>query len=124
MPQAPKPKRLTRVERMAREATKAHPPVQQWGTAPPQENGSSRVRMLIDQVGTDWADLLALVADCGYGLTVSATRDGGALSLSLLTDTGPQKRYAGHPDELVELITALRAYLTQIKQGQMVLPGA
>lgn len=94
-----------------------------WGEPAPSDSGASRTRMLIEGAETHWTDLLALVTECGYGLTVSATRDGGAVSLSLLTDGGPQKRYAGHPDELESLLTQLRSYLSQIRQGQLVLPG-
>jgi hypothetical protein len=61
-------------------------------------------------MGDRWAKTLALVVRSGAGITISGTRDGGALSLTLLNDGLPAKRYASNRDELTRMLDTLEDY--------------
>lgn len=114
-----KPRRRTAAQKRTDAATQEALGGLGWGDVPTEPSGASRVSALVEGAESEWVGILGLVVESGYGLTISATRDGGALSLSLLTDTGPLKRYASHPDELAQLLGGLRTYLTQRVQGRM-----
>lgn len=119
MSELAKPRRLTKGQKLALKAHEPSAHALSWSDVPTDGSGASHVRTLVEGVGAEWVDVLTLVVESGYGLTISATRDGGALALSLLTEQGPLKRYAGHPDEVAQLIRGLRTHLTQRIQGQV-----
>jgi len=105
-------RRLTAGQRRHDEAAAALPPGQAslWGTDLGDDQDASRAGVLAETAGARWSKTLGLVVRSGAGLTISGTRDGGALSLTLLNDGLPAKRYATTADELARMLDTLDDY--------------
>lgn len=69
---------------------------------------SQRASIVAASAGETWGNVLSLVVAAGWGITISGTRDGGALSLSLLQDGEPIKQYATDSQELGALLQDLK----------------
>lgn len=82
-----------------------------WGDDGQQRRSGERAGQLVAAVESDWVATIRAVVTAGMGLTVSGTRDGGAVCVALLRDGAAAKKYAGDPDELAELLAKLRDYL-------------
>jgi hypothetical protein len=85
-----------------------------WGVSPTDRPSSERASLLIEGAADKWAAVLSLVVRAQLGITLSATRDGGALSITLLSEDGPQKRYCATPEELDAALGALTDHLTAL----------
>lgn len=81
--------------------------VDPWGDGASAGGPRERAAAIVGSGGARWCELLQAVVSAGYGLTVSATSDGGAVSLALLVDGQPHKRYANEPDALAGLMEVL-----------------
>lgn len=90
--------------------SQGHPAFNLWGGDAPVDRGGGRASALARHPGERWANLLSIVVGTGLGITISGTRDGGALALTLFTADGPSKRYAANPEELDALLDALQDY--------------
>lgn len=104
-------RRRTPSQRRTDKATEAIPLPDFWGAGPTSGGGNNRASELVVAASEKWVPVLSLVVATGVGLTISSTRDGGAVALSLLTDSGPVKRYCAHADELEQALDALHAHL-------------
>ncbi len=83
-----------------------------WGTGPDDGGRSNRASGLASQAGEKWGGIISLVVGTGCGVTISGTRDGGALSITLLSDGVPIKRYASDFEELSTLLEALQDHIS------------
>lgn len=55
-----------------------------------------------------WLEAINGCLDAGLGLLISATRDGGAISLTVYEGDDRSRSYASDAGELVELLAAVR----------------
>jgi hypothetical protein len=81
-----------------------------WGVDESDTPSAERASTLASDAGERWGRALAIVVRSGAGITISGTRDGGALSLTLLNDGIPAKRYAATGEELGRLLDTLEDY--------------
>ena len=82
-----------------------------WGDDGHERRSGERAGQVVAAVAGDWVETIRAVVTAGMGLTVSGTRDGGAVCVALLRDGTAAKKYAGDPEELSELLARLRDYL-------------
>ena len=83
-----------------------------WAEPGDDPTRGARAGSIVGTVGDAWVGTLRAVVTAGYGLTVSGTRDGGAVCIALLRDGEALKKYASDPDELGVLLERLRDHLS------------
>ena len=81
-----------------------------WGASVEGAGRSGRAGSLVNGAAEHWVGTLAAVVAAGWGVTVSGTRDGGAVCICLLVDGQPTKKYAGTPEDLETLLGELHDY--------------
>lgn len=73
--------------------------------------GGGRGPQRLDEVTADKASKLGEVVcnliGAGYGIILAPTRDGGAISITLLDGDDREKGYAGDPEQLDGILEAL-----------------
>lgn len=70
--------------------------------------GSVGIDRFKDVAATLWLDAIYGSLGAGTGLLVSATSDGGAISITLYEGTERSRSYASSAEELAEVLAAVR----------------
>lgn len=69
---------------------------------------SDRAVALVAECRQELMEAIELCVASGVGFLISATRDGGALSVTVYSADKRERDYAGNPDDFRELLTAVR----------------
>lgn len=71
---------------------------------------SDKAHQMIVEARDDLADTVIVCMAAGVGFLVSPTSDGGAVSVTVYSGDKRERDYAGHPDELAMLFSAVRDF--------------
>lgn len=79
-----------------------------WGDAPANADCHGRAADIVKHENARWAQIIYQAVFLGFGVTISSTSDGGAVSLTILADGHVNKKYAADPEALTSLLDQLQ----------------
>ena len=80
--------------------------------------GGNRTNQIIPEGSTRLGDAIRFAVGAGLGVVIAPTRDGGALSITILDGDSREKGYASDPDEFDALLGGLNDYAGQ-REGSL-----
>jgi hypothetical protein len=87
------------------------PPARQTGRLlKNRQVDSPRAHELVTGVRLELAETIEQCVAAGVGLLVSPTSDGGAVSITVYAGDKRERDYAGNPDEMAALLSAVRDF--------------